>query len=126
MVFNEDFFMALILYPNGEASFIKQSTHPEYFDDNGRLNLAFIQISLDAEDINTIFIDQPEAVLTIGEGEFEGHYTMFLFDNEGDFKFLPVNHFMTDIAHQVGMISDDVNIKGTVICLEIDELGIPT
>ncbi len=118
--------MALILYSNGEASFIKKDINPEYFDDDGRLNLVFIQATLDAEDINTIFIDDPETVLTIGEGAMEGHYTMFLFDNEADFKFLPVNEFMTDVALQVGMIPSDSNIKGTVICLEVDELGMPT
>lgn len=118
--------MALILYSNGEASFIKQATHPEYFEEDGRLNLIFLQTTLDAEDINTIFIDDPETVLTIGEGEFEGHYTMFLYDNEADFKFKPVNDFMTDIALQVGMIPAGQSIKGTVVCLEIDELGIHT
>lgn len=117
--------MALILYSNGEASFIKKSINPEYFEDDGRLNLVFLQATLEAEDINTIFIDDPETVLTIGEGDMEGHYTMFLFDNEAEFKFLPVNRFMTDVALQVGMIPPDTDIKGTVICLEIDELGIP-
>jgi hypothetical protein len=116
--------MALILYPNGEASFIKLATHPEYFDDSGRLNLIFIQATLDAEDIGTIFIDEPETVLTIGEGAMEGHYTMFLFDNEATFKYLPTNQFMTDVALQVGMIPQGAVISGTVICLETDELGI--
>lgn len=117
--------MALILYTNGEASFIKKSTHPEFFEDDGRLNLIFLQTTLDAEDINTIFIDDPDTVLTIGEGQFEGHYTMFLYDNEADFKHLDVNQFMTDIALEVGMIPTGTSIKGTVICLETDELGIP-
>lgn len=117
--------MALILYSNGEASFIKKDINPDYFDDNGRLNIEYVQFTLDSEDIHTIFIDDPETVLTIGEGEFEGHYTMFLYNSEAEFKQLPVNDFMTDVALQVGMIPPDTNIRGTVICLEIDELGMP-
>lgn len=109
--------MALVIFEDGTANSANAVDEPEFYDDLGRPNQMFMQSMLETSNIGAIFFEDPEAVIN-----YQGvSYSLILVDNDADHK--PVNNFATTIAVKMGLIEADEVIRGSVIFVEVAELG---
>lgn len=111
--------MALVIFEDGTANSANAVDQPEFYDELGRPNTMFMQSILETADIGAIYFDDPEDVIT-----YKGiDYSLILVDNEAEDKGLNVNTFVTEVAKRMGLIEADEVIKGSVIFVEVTELG---
>lgn len=111
--------MALVIFEDGTANSANAVEEPEFYDELGRPNQMFMQSVLETTNIGAMFFEDPEAVIN-----YQGvSYSLLLVDNDADDKGLPINNFVTDMAIRMELISADEFIRGSVMFVEVTELG---